>query len=77
MSVISNIEEKRDIKQIEFKLSEQYYNENKSDDHESDMKYNKLLNKYFNNQNINNEWWEYINDILNLIVSDYSISIAL
>ncbi len=60
-------EKKRDTKQIEFKLSQQYYNENKSDDHESHIKYNKLLNKYFNNQNIINEWWKYINDILNLI----------
>ena len=91
MSVISILSPKArqnrlDMEQIEYKLAAEYDDDNDEDNDNDNGEYdseeytkkrNKILNKYFNEKIVQDEWWEYIDDILTLIDCDFHISIAL
>ena len=65
----------QDIKEISFKLAKEYTQQQTAE--EFMKQHQKILFKYFRNKQVEDEWWEYIQDILNLIDNDYKISIAL
>ena len=51
--------------------------DNKKNSKDFKKKQQKILSKYFRNKDTQNEWWEYIDGILELIDNDYKLSLAL
>eukprot|EP01083_Nonionella_stella_P300771 1028553_1 len=70
-------EHEMDTKHISCKLATEYSEERDPQDKRAMRERQKRLAKHFSKDEVQNMWWEFIDEIVNLMETDYEISIAL